>query len=84
MKDLVKTRVLYILRKHFLMRINPALYHKLSHLGLNATEQAEFAWYLENEFAISLEDREVLAIRTIGDSISLVTSHLQKAYSLVV
>jgi acyl carrier protein len=84
MKDLVRDRIEYILRKHFLIgsRVSLALYHKLSYLGLNNMEQAELVWYLEHEFELELEDREVSAIQTVGDAVALITKYLQKTYSI--
>jgi acyl carrier protein len=84
MKDLVKERIAYILHKHFLIgeQTELASYKKFSVLGLNIMEQMELLWYLENEFEIELEDREVMTLQTIGDAVTCVTRKLQQVHQI--
>ncbi len=84
MKDLVKSRIEYILHKHFLINENVILnsYHKLGQMDLNQMEQMELLWYVEREFDIEFTDNEVINVQTIGDLIQFTTSHLSKAYCL--
>lgn len=73
----VASKVGNILIEHFLLTPNEVKQHKaLKELGLNHWEQLEMMFYLENEFAIALEDDEVERIKTVGDAVATVYRHV--------
>ncbi|SFC89266.1 acyl carrier protein [Flexibacter flexilis DSM 6793] len=77
MKSSVQTRIERIFKKHFLIPSTAIKKNKrLNELGLNIMEQMEMMLYLETEFDINLDDREVQSIQTVGDAVSCVRQHL--------
>jgi acyl carrier protein len=84
MKDLIHSRLNYVLHKHFLINqsIKLSHHHTLRQLGINEMEQIELVWYLEHDFEIALNDEEVENLHTIGDIINCLTHKLNKVYSI--
>ena len=73
MNTLIQTKIGRIFKQHFLIPRNQVRAgKKLKDLGLNTMEQMEVMLYLESEFRIDLDDRDVQQIQTVGDAIACV------------
>lgn len=73
MNALIQTKIGKIFKQHFLIpRSEVRSGKKLKDLGLNTMEQMEVMLYLESEFRIDLDDRDVQSIQTVGDAIACV------------
>jgi acyl carrier protein len=73
----IKSTLKKIFRKRFLINyvyLSNNLH--LKEIGLNAMEKLEMVYYLESEFNITLSDQEVIALRTVGDTIRCVERNL--------
>jgi hypothetical protein len=67
MKDFIRNRMRYILRKHFLMNIAlPDFNWELPQLRLSELEKLELVWYLEIEFGIDFSHEEVACATTLA------------------
>lgn len=77
MKKSITTALLEILHRNFLIHVEK-LSNRLNlskDLGMNELEQREMLYYVENEFNIQIDDREVAKINTVGDLVNTVRKY---------
>ncbi len=77
MKKSIPSALLDILHTNFLIHIEHLSYRlNLSKdLGMNQLEQMEMLYYVENEFNINIDDREIPKINTVGDLVHTVKKY---------
>jgi len=74
MNKSISNALLGILHNNFLIHIEKLSYRtNLSKdLGMNELEQNEMLCYIENEFNINIDEREISKINTVGDLVQAV------------
>ncbi|MFN0049244.1 MAG: acyl carrier protein [Cytophagales bacterium] len=77
MKRSIPNALLHILHTNFLIHIENLSYHLnlTKDLGMNQLEQMEMLYYVENEFNINIDDREVAKINTVRDLVNAVRKY---------
>ncbi len=70
--------LIFILNQKFLIPITSVngRYNLKKDLGMNQWEQMEMLLYVENEFRIQIEDREIHSLQTIHDVVACVEKHI--------
>lgn len=79
MEKRILDSLLRIFNRQFLIHINQlSERHNFSRdLGMNELERMEMLYYVENEFHINIDDREVKKISTVADLITTVQKYAQ-------
>ncbi len=70
--------LVFILNRKFLIPINNLNggYNLNKDLGMNQWEQMEMLLYVENEFRIQIEDKEIHSLQTIQDVVACIEKHI--------
>jgi acyl carrier protein len=74
MKKQIATRIKHIFKSHFLINIRKpiAKANLVRDMQINPMEFLEMIFYVENEFNIELQDRDLQQIQTVGDIVQCV------------